>query len=57
MSRRRCQYCEEPLGWFAKLLHIYSCGNCAYRLSMGVRPNRPRRDEAPQPGTETEGRG
>jgi hypothetical protein len=41
MPRRLCQYCTDPLGRFAKLLHIYTCRNCAYRMSMGTSPSRP----------------
>lgn len=41
MTRRLCQYCARPLRWYARLLHIYSCKDCAYRLSMGGYPMRP----------------
>ena len=41
MIRRRCQYCTSPLGRFAKLLHIYTCDSCAWRVSLGGSPNRP----------------
>lgn len=41
MARRRCQYCTDELGRFARLLHIYTCKNCAYRMSMGTSPSRP----------------
>lgn len=40
--RRRCQYCEEPLGWLASLLRLFvTCKHCAYRMSMGTSPRRP----------------
>lgn len=38
--RRPCQFCGDPLGRFAKVLHIYTCRNCAYRMSMGTSPRR-----------------
>jgi hypothetical protein len=41
MARRLCQYCETPLGRLAKLLHIYNCRDCAYRMSHGGQPLRP----------------
>lgn len=40
MKRRPCQYCGDPLGRFARWLHIYTCKECAYRMSMGVAPRR-----------------
>lgn len=42
MARRLCQYCHDPLSRWAKLLHIYTCRNCAYRMSMGTSPRRPK---------------
>lgn len=41
MDRRRCQYCTAPLGRLAKLLHIYTCNDCAWRMSLGGSPRRP----------------
>lgn len=41
MARRLCQYCTTPLGRLAKLLHIYTCGTCAWRMSLGGAPKRP----------------
>lgn len=40
MAKRLCQYCEDPMPWWSKLLHIYTCKNCAYRMSMGTSPRR-----------------
>lgn len=45
MPRRLCQYCEYELSRWAKLLHIYTCKNCAYRMSMGTSPSRPRKGD------------
>lgn len=36
--RRPCQYCDRPLGRFARLLHVWMCNACASRLSMGGSP-------------------
>lgn len=41
MARRRCQHCTRPLGRFAKLFWIWTCKNCAARMSMGGSPLRP----------------
>ena len=41
MARRRCQYCKHALSRWAKVLHIYTCAHCAYRMSMGTTPARP----------------
>lgn len=41
MARRRCQYCHRKLSRWAKLLHVYTCEYCAYRMSMGTAPSRP----------------
>ena len=41
MARRLCQYCTATFGRFAKLLHVYTCNNCAYRMSMGTSPSKP----------------
>lgn len=46
MSRRLCQYCTRPLGRWAKVLWIWSCRGCAYRLSAGTSPMRPPKDGA-----------
>lgn len=40
MNRRLCSYCGRPLGRFAKLLLQWTCGDCAYRMSMGGSPCR-----------------
>lgn len=41
MRRRCCQYCGDPLKWWtAPLRFIVTCGNCAYRMSMGTSPRR-----------------
>jgi len=45
VARRLCQYCTARLGRFAKLLHVYTCKNCAYRMSMGTSPSKPPKDE------------
>lgn len=39
---RLCQYCARPLGRFAKILHVYTCKDCAARMSMGGGPTRRR---------------
>lgn len=45
MKRRLCQYCREALGPIASLLRLYvTCKNCAYRMSMGVPPRRPKEE-------------
>jgi len=46
MARRLCQYCRAPLSRWAKLLHVYACRNCVYRMSMGTSPSRPPKDGA-----------
>jgi hypothetical protein len=48
MTRRPCQYCTRPLGRFAKLLHIYTCKYCAYRMQYGGGPMRPPTTEETQ---------
>lgn len=50
MTRRPCQYCHSPLGRFAKVLHIWTCRNCAYRMSMGTSPSRPPEPPVGSPG-------
>lgn len=42
MARRLCEYCEQPLNIFAKLLRIFACKECAFRLSCGALPRLPR---------------
>lgn len=57
MGRRPCQFCAEPLGRFAKMLHIYTCKHCAYRMSMGTSPARPKPtsvEDEPGPWTEVQ---
>lgn len=44
MAKRRCQYCEEPMPWWSKLLFFRTCSSCAYRMSMGTSPRRPDRE-------------
>lgn len=44
MARRLCQYCTAKLGRFAKLLHVYTCDNCVYRMGMGTSPAKPPKD-------------
>ena len=41
MARRLCQYCTAKLGRFAKLFYVWTCNNCAYRMSQGTTPAKP----------------
>jgi hypothetical protein len=41
MKRRLCQYCEDPLPWWAGLLLRWSCGDCAFRRAHGGQPMTP----------------
>jgi hypothetical protein len=47
MASRRCSYCDDPMPWWSKLFFFHTCRNCAYRMSMGVQPRRPKTPEEP----------
>lgn len=38
MARRRCQFCEDPLPWYAPLMRWWNCKDCAGRLMRGEQP-------------------
>lgn len=42
MAKRRCQWCDEPMPWWTKLVGFRVCKHCAYRMSMGGSPRRPK---------------
>jgi hypothetical protein len=41
MKRRLCQYCEDPLPWWAYLLLRWTCNDCLYRRARGGQPMTP----------------
>lgn len=41
IGRRRCQFCEDPLPWWAYLLLRWTCSDCAYRRAHGGQPMTP----------------
>lgn len=58
MRRRPCQYCERPLSRWAVLLHVWTCGDCAYRRAHGGGPMTPEgreRIEAQRADSEIDG--
>ena len=38
MKRRLCQYCEDPLSWWAYLLLRWTCNDCVYRRARSGQP-------------------
>ncbi len=41
MKRRLCQYCEDPLSWWAYLLLRWTCNDCVYRRARSGQPMTP----------------
>jgi len=41
MKLRECQFCEDPLPWWALLVGVVTCADCAYRRAHGGQPMTP----------------